>query len=132
MAGRSCGNSGESILMVSDGIRTKQKLRICILICLAGILLCSVTSCRAGGESVQNEYADVTEVGSGEGFGTDIHYTDEHEDITWDLVILVEHDRELKELLEKSILQARQMNPDPDMSPLDSLRPQKRLHPRSG
>lgn len=107
--------------MVSDGIRTKQKLRICILICLAGVLLCSVTGCRAGGESVQNEYADVTEAELGEEFGTDIDYTNDHEDITWDLIILAEHDQELKGMLEKSILQAKKMNPDPDMNPVSDL-----------
>ena len=38
--------------------------------------------------------------------------TEEHEPITWDLIQMVEHDAELKALLEKSIEQAAEMNPD--------------------
>ena len=47
--------------------------------------------------------------------------TDKHENITWDLVELVENDEELKELLEKSIQKAKVLNPDPDTNPVVDL-----------
>ena len=47
--------------------------------------------------------------------------TEEHEPITWDLIQMVEHDAELKALLEKSIEQAAEMNPDRQSNPVDSL-----------
>ena len=49
------------------------------------------------------------------GITSDIIRTEAHEDITWDLIQLVEHDQELKGLLEKSILQAKEENPDFDL-----------------
>ncbi len=55
------------------------------------------------------------------GLSSDIVRTDVHEDITWDLITLVEHDPELKSLLEKSILQAAEENPDTDTNPVVSL-----------
>ena len=47
--------------------------------------------------------------------------SEEHDDITWDLITMVEHNSELKQLLEKSIRKARETNPDPDTNPVDSL-----------
>ena len=47
--------------------------------------------------------------------------TDKHENITWDLIELVENDEELKELLEKSIQKAKELNPDPDTNPVVDL-----------
>lgn len=52
---------------------------------------------------------------------TDMIRTAAHEDITWDLILTVEHSGELKGLLEKAIAQAKEMNPDPDTNPVDSL-----------
>ena len=52
---------------------------------------------------------------------TDQSRTEEHEEITWDLILLVEHDPGLKELLRKSIRKAKESNPDPDTNPVDSL-----------
>ena len=47
--------------------------------------------------------------------------TEEHENTTWDLILLVEHNSELKRLLEKAISQASQINPDRSTNPADSL-----------
>lgn len=52
---------------------------------------------------------------------TDLLRSDEHQDITWDLIQMTEHDPELKALLEKSIAQAYAMNPDPDTNPVSDL-----------
>ena len=46
---------------------------------------------------------------------------DKHENITWDLIELVENDEELKELLEKSIQKAKVLNPDTDTNPVVDL-----------
>ena len=68
--------------MVADGIGTKRKRSTYVLLCLVGMLLCHAIGCCAGGEPVQNEDADTVSAASDVGFGTDIYYTDEHEDIT--------------------------------------------------
>lgn len=52
---------------------------------------------------------------------TDMKRTEDHEAITWDLIQMVEHNADLRRLLEKSIEQARQMNPDPDTNPVSDL-----------
>ena len=54
-------------------------------------------------------------------FSTDLLRTEEHEEITWDLILLIGHDPQLKQLLEKSIQKAHEINPDPDTNPIDSL-----------
>ena len=55
------------------------------------------------------------------GITSDILRGEEHEDITWDLITMIEHNAELKGLLETAIFQAAQMNPDRDTNPVDSL-----------
>ena len=57
----------------------------------------------------------------GEVITSDIVRTQAHEPITWDLIQLVEHDPELKALLEQSIAQATTINPNPQTNPVDSL-----------
>ena len=52
---------------------------------------------------------------------SDIVRTQAHEPITWDLIQMVEHDPDLKALLEQSIAQATAINPDPQTNPVDSL-----------
>ena len=52
---------------------------------------------------------------------TDISVTSQHEAITWELIRMVEHDRELKALLTLSIRQAAQMNPDRQTNPVYDL-----------
>ena len=52
---------------------------------------------------------------------TDLIRTDAHEDITWDLIHMVEHDSELEELLQTAIAQAYALNPDPETNPVSSL-----------
>ena len=49
------------------------------------------------------------------------HRQSGHEAIVEDLILLIEHDDELKRLLLKSIEQAHELNPDPDSNPVDSL-----------
>ena len=52
---------------------------------------------------------------------TDLVRAENHEDITWDLIQLTEHDPDFKALLKKSIAQAHKMNPDPDTNPVYDL-----------
>ncbi len=52
---------------------------------------------------------------------SDIIGDDSHEPITWELIRMVEHDRELRAMLIKSIEQAAAENPDRDTNPVDSL-----------
>ena len=52
---------------------------------------------------------------------TDLIRTNEHEEITWDLIQIVEHDPSLKKLLEKSIEHAKTMNPDVMTNPVTDL-----------
>jgi len=55
------------------------------------------------------------------GLTVDLVRTDAHEEITWDLIQMVDHNPSLKVLLEKSIRQAHDMNPDPDTNPVSDL-----------
>ncbi len=55
------------------------------------------------------------------GLTTDQLRTEEHEEITWDLIQIVEHDPALKALLEKSIAKAHEKNPDPNTNPVSDL-----------
>lgn len=52
---------------------------------------------------------------------TDLSRSELHEDVTWNLISLVEHNAELKTLLEKAILQAKNLNPDPMTNPVSDL-----------
>ncbi len=52
---------------------------------------------------------------------TDQKRTDEHQEITWDLIQMADHNKELKDLLEKAIRQAHALNPDPDTNPVSDL-----------
>lgn len=52
---------------------------------------------------------------------TDLARTSSHEPITWDLIQMVEHSCELKELLCKSISRAMRINPDRRTNPVYSL-----------
>ena len=52
---------------------------------------------------------------------TDLFRTEAHEEITWDLIHMVEHDSELKGLLQTAIDQAYAMNPNPESNPVGSL-----------
>ena len=52
---------------------------------------------------------------------TDLSRSELHEDVTWNLISLVDHNAELKTLLETAILQARNLNPDPMTNPVSDL-----------
>ncbi len=52
---------------------------------------------------------------------TDLFRTQEHEDITWDLILMVEHNEEIKRLLTQAIRQAVAQNPDRKTNPVYSL-----------
>ncbi len=86
-------------------------IRKLLLIICAVVLL---TGCGGKKEPVVPE--TVTPV-----ITTDVIRTEEHENITWDLILMVEHNAEIKALLEKSIAQAVRDNPDPDTNPVHSL-----------
>ncbi len=81
------------------------------------IFLCTVllaaSACRkaeTAEETIKN--SDIT---------SDLARSDEHLDITWDLIRMAEHSPEIKALLEKAISQAHAANPNPDTNPVDSL-----------
>ena len=94
----------------------KRAMIILAVLCL----MLSVCSCGSNGAASQEETTTAA-MPEDRGLSSDIARSDEHEDITWDLITLVEHDAELKRLLEKSILQAAEENPDRDTNPVDSL-----------
>ena len=52
---------------------------------------------------------------------SDIRQTGEHQPITWDLIRMVEHNPELKSLLQESIRKAAELNPDRRTNPVYSL-----------
>ena len=52
---------------------------------------------------------------------TDILSSEKHEQITWELIRMVEHDQQLKALLETAIRQAAEMNPDLQTNPVQDL-----------
>ena len=54
-------------------------------------------------------------------FSTDIYASEDHEEITWELIRMVEHNQELKVLLETAIRQAADMNPDLQTNPVRDL-----------
>lgn len=51
----------------------------------------------------------------------DQYINNQYQEITQDLIRMVEHNPELKTLLKKSILQAKRRNPDPDTNPVTDL-----------
>ena len=96
-----------------------MKSRI-IVILTALCLILSISSCDGKASAVQEDTTG-TACWLNTGLSSDIVRTDVHEDITWDLITLAEHNPELKSLLEKSILQAAEENPDTDTNPVVSL-----------
>ncbi len=80
----------------------------CILFSI--LLLLSLAGCRSS-DPVRKE-GDIT---------SDIVRGDEHEEITWDLIRMIDHNEEVKELLETAISQARELNPDTDTNPVIDL-----------
>ena len=91
-----------------------------IIILTALCLALSVSACSSEAPTVQED--SIAASGrTNDGLSSGIARTDVHEDITWDLITLVEHHPELKRLLEKSIRQAAEKNPDTDTNPVVSL-----------
>ncbi len=95
---------------------TKRIIRKTLAFFVSAAILLSLAGCQAKEEAAESSagspYSGIT---------SDLVRTDEHEEITWDLVQLVEHDASLKALLEKSIAQAYEMNPDPNTNPVSDL-----------
>jgi len=83
----------------------KKIIIVCLAVCL---LLCGI----AGIPEAKAEAGVRT---------TDLSRSELHEDVTWDLIDIVEHNAELKTLLEKAISQARELNPDPTTNPVSDL-----------
>ena len=79
------------------------------------------TISHAGAEPAADPLAEAEEQASPGLTTTDIRRTGKHEAITWDLIQLVEHDRQLKRLLERAIHQAAELNPDRQTNPVHSL-----------
>lgn len=101
---------------------------------LAVMLTLSVPGCQAQNEPAKDQPSSgsqttdqpssgsqTTELSIYSGQTTDRIRTGEHEEITWDLIQIVEHDPVLKALLEKSIAKAHEMNPDPNTNPVSDL-----------
>ena len=86
---------------------------------MALCLMLSVSAC--GGKTTPIPNNNSVNQPKNTGISSDIERTGAHEDITWDLITIVEHDAELKRLLEKSIKQAKAENPDTDTNPVVSL-----------
>ena len=55
------------------------------------------------------------------GLSSDLARTGEHIGITWDLIHMLEHNQEIKTLLEKAIRQGWETIPDPDCNPVQDL-----------
>ena len=79
------------------------------------------TISHTGAEPAADPLAEAEEQESPGPTTTDIRRTGKHEAITWDLIQLVEHDRQLKRLLERAIHQAAELNPDRQTNPVYSL-----------
>ncbi|MBE6110886.1 MAG: phosphatidylserine decarboxylase [Erysipelotrichaceae bacterium] len=77
-------------------------------------LLCAVL--LLGGCAPKNEQKQ-----SNNDTTTDVSRDEAHEEITWDLIQMVEHNDEIRSLLEESIELAHEINPDPQTNPVDSL-----------
>ena len=86
----------------------------------AAVMAAVFTAAAACGLGLGGMAVPAQELSAGD-MTTDIVNTGEHEPITWDLIRMVEHDAQLKCLLEKSIAQAAAMNPDRQSNPVDSL-----------
>ena len=93
-------------------------MRCKIISLMLSMMICfSLVSCGQD-QGEQEPPADKTSASFG---STDLVRTDGHEEITWDLIQMAEHDADFKALLEKSIAQAYKMNPDPDTNPVCDL-----------
>ena len=99
---------------------SRRAIVLLTALCLAFAVNGYDSKAASAQEDVQEGYAAAADR-MDTGLSSDIARNEAHEDITWDLITLVEHDAELKELLEKAILQAREENPDPDTNPVVSL-----------
>ncbi|MBO6052517.1 MAG: phosphatidylserine decarboxylase [Clostridia bacterium] len=78
------------------------------------IILLTLVSCGQNGRRAEDGV-------TAHAVSSDLVRTDEHEDITWDLIQMAEHDPALKAMLEESVAQAYRMNPDPDTNPVSDL-----------
>lgn len=88
----------------------ERKFILCVIVV---VLLVTLAGCNR--QPVLNDVQAVNEE------KISIINNDKHEDITKDLIALVENDEELKNLLEKSIQEAKDLNPDPDTNPVVDL-----------
>ncbi|MBR2811174.1 MAG: phosphatidylserine decarboxylase [Solobacterium sp.] len=87
-----------------------KRFLLWLLVIVTSLGLCA---CTADREKAEDSPAA--------GLTTDTVTDRTHEDITWDLIRMVSHDADLRALLEKSIAQAHEMNPDPDTNPVKDL-----------
>jgi hypothetical protein len=89
-----------------------------ILVFIVCIILCSGPVQGTPDSNAETPYvSDITAAGE----TTDVTLSEEHEEITRDLVAIVNHDPSLKSMLETSIAQAHALNPDPDTNPVSDL-----------
>ena len=94
----------------------KGKRHICMI---AGVLtvVLALTSCNTAQVNVENEYLNPPV----SGITTDDTLNSTHEEITQELISMVNHNPELKGMLEKSIALAKEINPDKKTNPAQTL-----------
>lgn len=104
-------------------MNSKNRPSLLFLCSILALIVCSILFSKPAAQP-QNSGAEpsgaISEV-TAAGIATDIVRDESHEDITWDLIQMAEHDPQLKAMLEKSVAQAKEMNPDPDTNPVTDL-----------
>lgn len=92
-----------------------RRINLLLGILMVSVLLC--TSCAGKEQDQKGQYGapPVT------GLTTDDTLNNPHEEITQELISIVNHNPELKAMLEKSIAQAREINPDKTSNPAQTL-----------
>ncbi len=92
----------------------KQIQKILKSVCVSALAVTLFSGC-------QKKTDPASEASSSGVQTTDQARTEEHEEITWDLILIAEHDASLKKLLIKSIDQAKALNPDINTNPVTDL-----------
>lgn len=90
----------------------KMMINIVSVICITAMTVFSASGCQKAKQE-ENVTPGIQT--------TDLIRTDAHEDVTWELIRIVEHDPSLKKLLVKSIDQAKELNPDINTNPVTDL-----------
>lgn len=93
----------------------KKRKTIVLSILMASALTCASCAGKPKEQAAQYSNPPIT------GQTTDDTLNNSHEEITKELISIVNHNPELKAMLEKSIAQAKEMNPDKNSNPTQTL-----------